>query len=122
MSEVPSAAAPSGSHGGRYELTDRDTGCWAVRTYTGAYLLDLTRRRLMRQPAILTDTSHGHQQSLTWTFDVDGTWLPLIELEECRLGAYMRATVQIEDADQPLRSSPVLTISHTEQGGSDRSP
>jgi hypothetical protein len=82
------------------KLGDADVGRYGVRTITGSYLLDLPRRRLMRFPVAPTSAS----TALTWTFDIHGSWLPLVRLIECTLGAPMRATVRLADVDQPLRT------------------
>lgn len=87
-------------------LEDTDDGCFVVRTHTGRYLLDLAHRRLVREPVTLT----ARGRSLTWTFEVDGLWLPLVKLHECTVGAGMRAVIRIAEQDQPLRTSPVRSI------------
>ncbi|QWC83713.1 hypothetical protein KLP28_08620 [Nocardioidaceae bacterium] len=87
-----------------------DRGRHIVRTVTGSYLLDLTQRRLMRTPTTLTCGT----QAMTLTFDVDGRWLPLRELNECEVGKPLRARVLIAGVSQPLRSSPVQCIEATD--------
>lgn len=85
-------------------------GCFAVSTVTGFYLLDLPGRRLMRSPATVHSTSGW---SMRWTFDLDGLWLPLVQLVQCVVGEPMRAQVMTGDPialEQPLRSSPVQAI------------
>ena len=48
--------------------------------------------------------------AIVFHFQTDGNWLPLVELHECELGQRMRATVRIDDLDQPLRSTLVRSI------------
>lgn len=57
-----------------------------------------------------TVTHRRGNRSLTFTFDVDGTCLPLVALSECTLGQPMCAVVLIAHITQPLRTSPVQTI------------
>lgn len=83
-----------------------DDGRYEVVTVTGDYLLDLTGRRLMRFPRTLI----GAQGTATLTFDVDRTWLPLVELTACAVGSSMRATVLINGVEQPVRTSQVRSI------------
>lgn len=92
--------------GGLERLQHGDAGCYTVRTVTGSYLLDLTHRLLMRTPVTLA----SGDRSMTLTFDVEGTWLPLVELTDCTVGQPMRASVRIANATQPLRTSPVRAI------------
>ncbi|VXC49871.1 hypothetical protein [Nocardioides sp. AX2bis] len=101
------------AHGsGRQPLLELDPvgseGCFAVSTITGAYLLDLTGRRLQRTPVKVT----SGPWSLLWTFDLDGHWLTLVDLVRCVVGEPMRARVMTGDPllEQPLRSSPVQAI------------
>lgn len=97
-------------------ISDDATTTYRVQTVTGTYLLDLRSRRLLRIP----NTIHAGDQSLTLVFDVDGAWLPLVELRQCRVGEPMRATVTISGAHQPLRTSPVRTIAHATAGREER--
>ena len=87
-------------------LDDAHSGRFEVQTITGSYLVDLTHRWLIRAPVTLRSGS----SSLTWTFDIDGIRLPIVKLADCAVGRPMRATLRIGDADQPLRTSPVQTI------------
>lgn len=91
------------------EVRDDSDGCFAVRTVTGTYLLDVAGRRLMRSAQTLIDGN----ASLRLTYNVDHTWLPLVELIGCQVGEKMRATVLIDDTAQPLRSSTVQAIHRT---------
>lgn len=88
------------------DVQDGSTGAFLVRTVTGTYLLDLDDRRLLRVPNTIRDGT----MSLTWTFDVDGAWLPLVRLRACQVGDFMRATVLVKDVEQSLRSSTVRSI------------
>lgn len=90
----------------RASLHDGDVGCFAVRTATGRYLIDLDNRRLLRVPA----TQQLQRRYLIRTFDVDGHWLPLKALHRCAVGDGMSATIVLDGQPQPLRSSPVQWI------------
>lgn len=90
-------------------LQGREGGCYNVRTVTGDYLIDLDASQLVRTPCpVHSVQSPG--RSLLWMFDFDGQWMPLIQLQICEVGSYMRATVLLEGQPQPLRSSPVQWI------------
>jgi hypothetical protein len=94
------------------ELPTSAGGLWRVTTETSIYLLDLDRPEVLR----IGGAARGHHVAadgcvvLAFEFDSDGQWLPLLRIEQCRVGAALVAIQVLRGAESRIRSTPIRRI------------
>jgi hypothetical protein len=112
------------------ELTDTDTGTWAVTTLESLHILDLTHRRIRRfpgpnRPENLDDTVRELQQLLACRIGKPGQWLisnprPGVTTTWRRSSTIRTITPITADETATLLALPSTSSEHTDPPGAEQ--